>query len=141
MATTFGTGLPNATDLTLQCCDHCHQVNYPPRAVCGNCLAGSLRWQRVDNTGIVLSVTQLHYSLEPEYAEHLPWTVASIKLDCGPVVLVHLQPDIVSGATVKLKLVQDQAANRMLVATADDSESEKSASTWLETVNFKEIPA
>jgi uncharacterized OB-fold protein len=95
----------------------------------------------VDNTGIVLSVTQLHYSLEPEYAEHLPWTVASIKLDCGPVVLVHLQPDIVSGATVKLKLVQDQAANRMLVATADDSESEKSASTWLETVNFKEIPA
>ena len=141
MSTTFSTGLPNATELTLQCCGQCQQVNYPPRELCGNCLADSLQWQRVDNSGIVQSVAQLHYSLEPAYAEHLPWIVASIKLDCGPVVLAHLQPDIIPGATVKLKLVQDQAANRMLVATAGDSASEKSASAWLETINFKEIPA
>ena len=141
MPTTFSTGLPNATDLTLQCCGQCRQVNYPPRELCGNCLADSLQWQRVDNTGVVQSVTQLHYSLEPEYADHLPWTVGSIKLNCGPVVLAHLQPDIISGATVKLRLVQDQAANRMLVATGDDSASEKSAPTWLEAINFKEILA
>jgi len=67
--------------------------------------------------------------------------VGSIKLNCGPVVLAHLQPDIISGATVKLKLAQDQAANRMLVATGDDSASEKLVSAWLQTVNFKEIPA
>lgn len=141
MATTFSTGLPNSTELTLQCCSKCQQVNYPPRELCGHCLADSLQWQRVDNTGIVQSVTQLHYSLEPAYANHLPWTVGSIKLNCGPVVLAHLQPDIISGATVKLKLAQDQAANRMLVATGDDSASEKLASAWLQAVNFKEIPA
>lgn len=141
MSTTFSTGLPNATELTLQCCGQCQQVNYPPRELCGNCLADSLQWQRVDNSGIVQSVAQLHYSLEPEYAEHLPWTVASIKLDCGPVVLAHLQPDIICGATVKLKPVQDQAANRMLVAMGDDGRSEESASAWLQAINFKEIPA
>jgi uncharacterized OB-fold protein len=141
MPTTFSTGLPESTDLTLQCCSQCQQVNYPPRELCGNCLADSLQWQRVDNTGIVQSVTQLHYSLEPAYANHLPWTVGSIKLNCGPVVLAHLQPDIICGATVKLKLVQDQAANRMLVATGDDSASKKRASAWLQAVNFKEIPA
>ena len=141
MSTMFNTGLPNATDLTLQCCGQCQQVNYPPRELCGNCLADSLQWQRVDNSGIVQSVAQLHYSLEPAYAEHLPWIVASIKLDCGPVVLAHLQPDIICGATVKLKPVQDQAANRMLVATGDDSRSEESASAWLQAINFKEIPA
>jgi uncharacterized OB-fold protein len=141
MSTTFRTGLPKTTELTLQCCGHCQQVNYPPRELCGNCLADSLQWQRVDNSGIVQSVAQLHYSLEPEYADHLPWTVGSIKLNCGPVVLAHLQPDIISGATVKLKLVQDQAENRMLVATGDDSESENRASAWLEAINFKEILA
>lgn len=141
MATTFSTGLPSAKDLTLQCCSQCQQVNYPPRELCGNCLADSLQWQRVDNSGIVQSVAQLHYSLEPEYASHLPWTVASIKLNCGPVVLAHLQPDIISGTAVKLKLVQDQAANRMLVATGDDSASERRASAWLEAINFEEISA
>ncbi len=138
MSTQFNTGLPDSGELMLQCCGQCRQVNYPPRELCGNCLADSLQWQQVENTGSVQSVAQLHYSLEPEYTEHLPWAVANIKLDCGPVVLAHLQPDIVYGARVTLKIVQDNGANRMLVATGGDS---KSASAWLQAVNFKEITA
>ena len=138
MSTQFSTGLPDSGELMLQCCSQCRQLNYPPRELCGNCLADSLQWQQVENTGVVQSVAQLHYSLEPEYAEHLPWTVANIKLDCGPVVLAHLQPDISSGAPVKLTIVQDSESNRMLVATGEDS---KSASAWLQGVNFKEITA
>jgi uncharacterized OB-fold protein len=138
MSTHFSTGLPNSGELVLQCCSQCQQVNYPPRELCGNCLADSLQWQRVENTGSVQSIAQLHYSLEPEYAEHLPWTVANIKLDCGPVVLAHLQPDITAACRVQLKIVQDSGSNRMLVATDEDS---KSASAWLQAVNFKEITA
>ena len=138
MSTCFSTGLPNSGELMLQCCSQCQQVNYPLRELCGNCLADSLQWQRVENTGSVQSIAQLHYSLEPEYAEHLPWTVANIKLDCGPVVLAHLQPDISSGARVTLTIVRDSGSNRMLVATGEDS---KSASAWLQAVNFKEITA
>jgi uncharacterized OB-fold protein len=138
MPTSFSTGLPDSSELMLQCCNQCRQINYPPRELCGNCLADSLQWQQVENTGSVQSVAQLHYSLEPEYAEHLPWTVANIKLDCGPVVLAHLQPDISAGTRVTLKIVRDNGSNRMLVATGDDS---KSASAWLQAVNFKEITA
>jgi len=141
MSTRFNTGLPESAELMLQCCNQCQQINYPPRELCGKCLADSLQWQRVDNTGVVQSLAKLHYSLEPEYAEHLPWTVASVKLDCGPVVLAHLQADISIGAPVKLKPVQDNAANRMLVALGTDSDSKQSANRWLETINFKEIPA
>ncbi len=136
MSTCFSTGLPHATELMLQCCSKCQQINYPTRELCGNCLADALQWQPVDNTGTVQSVAQLHYSLEAEYADHLPWTVANIKLDCGPVVLAHLQPDIVSGSRVTLTIAQDQASNRMLIATGDDSEL---ASAWLKAVNFGEI--
>ena len=83
MSTRFSTGLPASTDLMLQCCSQCRHVNYPARELCGNCLADSLQWQRVDNTGTVLSIAQLHYSLEPEYAEHLPWTVVGAAHDPG----------------------------------------------------------
>jgi uncharacterized OB-fold protein len=138
MSTSFSTGLPASGELMLQYCSQCRHINYPPRELCGHCLADSLQWQLVENTGTVQSITQLHYSLEPEYAEHLPWTVANIKLDCGPVVLAHLQADIMSAARVTLKIVQDKGLNRMLVASGDDSEL---TSAWLEAVNFKEITA
>lgn len=139
MATLFTTRLPAHSALTLQICAQCQQVNYPPRELCGNCLADELQWHTVQDSGVVQAMVQLHYSLEPVYAQHLPWAVASVKLDCGPVVLAHLQPGIDSGSAITLKVIQDEAGNRMLVATGKDSASQRSASAWLDTVDFREV--
>lgn len=141
MTTLFRTGLPAAGALTLQCCGQCKQVNYPARELCGNCLADDLQWQSVSDTGLVQSLVELHYSLEPVYAEHLPWAVASIKLDCGPVVLAHLAPGAAINTAVKLRAIQDAAGNTMLLAASTDNSSQQAAAAWLAGVKFSEVPA
>lgn len=140
MSVVFKTGLPHSNALTLQCCGQCQHINYPPRELCGHCLADNLQWQAVDASGVLQARTELHYSLEPTYAQHLPWAVGSIKLDCGPVVLAHLQPDIEVGAAVRLSVIQDPAGNAMLAATRCEEDG-ANASTWLQRINFREISA
>lgn len=135
----FQTGLPSSGTLQLQQCGKCGQVNYPTRELCGACLADELQWQPVPDTGTVQSITELQYSLEPAYTAHLPWTVASIKLDCGPVVLAHLAPGISITNPVKLLIVQDETGNNMLAAIGRDNTAHTSAISWLADIQFKEI--
>ncbi|MEE4144522.1 MAG: OB-fold domain-containing protein [Halieaceae bacterium] len=139
MATVFHTGLPDSASLTLQCCGRCRQVSYPPRELCGHCLADELQWQPVADRGVVQSLTRINHSLEPDYNRHLPWTIGSIALDCGPVALAHLPPGTDSGAVVRVRVIQDKAGNRMLVATGIDAEAQRQAAHWLHTVGFQEL--
>jgi uncharacterized OB-fold protein len=141
MTTVFHTGLPASAALTLQRCGRCQRVNYPPRELCGDCLADDLQWRPVADTGVVQSLTRLDYSLEPGYARHLPWTVASVLLDCGPIALAHLAPDIAVGSRVRLRVIRDQAGNRMLAATGVDPAARQAAQDWLHSVGFTEIQA
>jgi uncharacterized OB-fold protein len=137
--TQFTTGLPTPGALHLQQCGECGQASYPARELCGHCLADKLQWQPVADTGIVQSITELQYSLEPAFTTHLPWAVASIKLDCGPVALAHLAPGIAISNPVMLKIIQDEAGNNMLVALGRDDVAQEAATSWLAEVQFKEI--
>lgn len=79
--------------LALQHCSHCHTVQYPPRAVCRQCLEEGLVWQETSTRGRLLSRLDLHHSLESYFKQHIetsPWPVASVRLDCGVVVFAHL---------------------------------------------------
>lgn len=136
MPARFDTGLPAAAGLVLPCCSRCGRVNYPPRELCGACLADHLVWQEVDNRGAVQACTELHNSLEPDYADHLPWRVASVLLACGPVVLAHLQPGVVAGADVTVHIVEDRHGNRMLAAI--DPQQSGGGADWLASIQFKE---
>lgn len=135
MSTTFETGLPATGELQLQVCNACGHVNYPSRELCGACLADELGWQVVNGQGTVQSLTELHYSLEEDYAQSLPWRVASVRLDCGPVALAHLGPSAVLQERVTLRVISDPHGNLMLVALGE-SPGENDA--WLKTVNFRE---
>lgn len=140
MTATFHTGLPPGGTFTLQRCGRCGAINYPRRELCAKCLGDGLQWQPVTARGVVQSLTELHYSLEPHYSEHLPWRVASIVLDCGPIVLAHLAPGIETLAVVRLKVVADAAGNRMLLAIGEDMASQQDLSDWMHTVGFEELP-
>ena len=135
MTVDYKTGLPATGDLRLQVCSACGQVNYPSRELCGNCLADALHWQAVDAEGTVQSLTELHYSLEEDYAQRLPWRVASVKLDCGPIALAHLEPGVSLMDRVIVRVVSDRYGNPMLAAL--DSSSDNVAD-WLETIDFRE---
>lgn len=137
--TQFQTGLPASATLKLQQCSQCGQVNYPARELCGNCLADALQWRPVADTGTVQSITELQYSLEQAYTAHLPWSIASIQLDCGPIALAHLVPDTAIGSPVKLKVVQDKQGNPMLLAMGGDDAAQQAATRWLTEVQFTEI--
>ncbi|MEP1470930.1 MAG: zinc ribbon domain-containing protein [Halieaceae bacterium] len=81
--------------LSLQHCGDCGQVQYPPRELCHACL-GDLVWRETSGSGVVSSRVDLHHSLWEFFKRHTaqqPWPIASIKLDCGPTVLAHVDLD------------------------------------------------
>jgi len=90
---------------------------------------------------VVQSRVELHYSLEPLFAGHLPWPVASVRLDCGPVVLAHLQPGPDCGDPVIIRVMRDAGGNHVLVALGTDSHSLQVAAGWLASIEFEEVPA
>lgn len=139
MSTSFDTGLPASSKLSLQCCGNCGGVNYPPRELCGHCLADELAWQQVNERGVLQASVDLHYSLEPQYQQQLPLRVGSVKLECGPIALAHLQQGICEGDTVCLRVVQDSSDNRLLVATTVDWEDSETMSNWLEQLKLREL--
>ena len=135
----FQTGLPASGALSLLHCGLCDEVSYPSRELCGSCLADDLHWRLVADTGVVQSITELQYSLEPVYSTQLPWTVASIKLDCGPVAIAHLAPGVAINDAVELKAMQDDTGNNMLVALGRSEATQAAAISWLAEIQFKEI--
>jgi uncharacterized OB-fold protein len=137
MSAKFNTALPSVKGLSLQHCSNCEHINYPVRELCGNCLADSLVWQSVDGGATVQSVTALHYPLETNFSGQLPWRIASVKLDVGPVAFAHLQPGLECKARVTLSIAQDEIGNHVLVATGEH----ESASQWLTAIKFTEITA
>jgi len=101
--------------LVLQQCECCNQVQYPPREVCRHCLSDQLDWQAVDNNGVLLVSNALFSSIEPYYQSAIPFQLASIKLDCGPVVLACNSADRLPGDRVQLVGEKDTHGNLLLV--------------------------
>ena len=107
--------------LVLQHCQACGQVQYPPRELCGNCLAGDLRWRETENLGTVLTGVEVYRSLEPYFQARSPWLLGAVKLDCGPVVLLQLTEDCaMTGSRVQVTQLIDASGEAVLVARADD---------------------
>lgn len=110
-----------AGKLMLQHCGVCATVQYPPREVCCNCLSDALRWQETDNLGTVLAAAALQRSLEPYFQAQTPWLLGSVKLDCGPVVLLQLTTNCrKTGSRVLVTQHIDASGEAILVAKLDD---------------------
>ncbi|WP_239455549.1 Zn-ribbon domain-containing OB-fold protein [Nocardioides gilvus] len=76
---------------TVQSCTDCGAVQHPPKALCTSC--GSMEHlTQVDasGAGVVDTFTVVHRAPRPELS--VPYTVARVRLDEGPVVLTRLEP-------------------------------------------------
>jgi uncharacterized OB-fold protein len=118
--------------LQLQVCARCDATQYPPRERCAECLADALAWQTVDGHGTVLAVSALAYSLEPWFSERLPWQVASLRLDAGPVVFAHLAAQASPGDRLHVHTARDASGSWCLVACDGQPDSLPHALTQLE---------
>lgn len=106
--------------LVLQTCEQCHAVQYPPREVCGDCLSDKLAWAAVNNSGTVISRVDLQHSLDDFFRQRLPWLIGSVKLDCGPVAIVHMPRNLdKSSSRVKVFAHADSSGAAVLVAVSE----------------------
>lgn len=78
----------------LQQCEDCGTVQYPPRENCHRCLGDRLPWREVSGSGELISQTTLLHSHDLFFRDRVPWRLGMVKLDCGPVVVVHLHSDV-----------------------------------------------
>ena len=109
--------------LRLQRCGGCGAVQYPPRERCGACLDDALQLEAVASGATVLAATTLQHSLEPWFAARLPWTIASLYLDAGPVAFAHIEAALARpGDRVRVASVPGPGGAWCLVAfdAADD---------------------
>lgn len=77
-------------ELRLQRCSACGHLRYPISTVCPRCLSGEARWEAVSGLGAVLSYTVFERSYNETWKDQVPYVVALVELDEGPVFLTNL---------------------------------------------------
>jgi len=77
-------------ELRLQCCKDCGHYRYPASPVCADCDSDAYEWQRVSGRGRILSWVVFHRCYFPSFADEMPYNVAMIALDEGPVMVSNV---------------------------------------------------
>ncbi len=104
-------------ELILQRCAACETVRFHPRALCPSCLSAEVAWLRASGRGEIYTFTVTHQNQSPAWRARLPYVLAWIQLDEGPLVLsnvVGAAPEALRiGAAVEV--VFDEAADGLAV--------------------------
>lgn len=95
--------LPPVTDLTrpfwagglsgelrLQRCSDCGHLRYPVSAICPRCLSPAAAWTATSGRGTVLSYIVFERAYHESWREQVPYVVALIELDEGPVLISNV---------------------------------------------------
>ena len=77
-------------ELLLQRCTHCKRLRYPAALVCPDCLAREAEWQEMSGRGKVFSFVVFHRAYHPAWEGKVPYVVALIELDEGPIMLSNV---------------------------------------------------
>ena len=81
----------------LQVCSDCGLVIYPPRDACPGCLSARLPYQEVNPIGTLVVETTVRIAAERYFRERAPWRIGMVKLNAGPILVVHLHGDVAEG--------------------------------------------
>jgi uncharacterized protein len=73
-------------ELRVQVCGACGHTQLPGGPCCRECLSQELTWERASGRGIVHSYTVVHRALHPAFAARVPYVLADIQLDEGPML-------------------------------------------------------
>lgn len=74
-------------ELTVQKCDDCATLRFPPRAVCNNCRSRASSWTPVSGRGRVYSWIVNHQRFAPSMKD--PITILAVRLDEGEDLLMY----------------------------------------------------
>jgi len=74
-----------ASELRVQVCAACGAKQLPGGPCCTSCWSQDLRWERASGRGTVFSFTIVRHPFHPSFAEQVPYVVADVQLDEGPI--------------------------------------------------------
>lgn len=115
----------------LQRCAACGAWAWPAREACPACWGDTLAWEDAPAGGEMLATSTVHHSLDPWFAARLPWRIGLVKLDAGPVALVHRHESAETGARVRLLARTDMAGRGVLIALPETGDSTMSEEAQL----------
>ena len=106
----------------LPCCKNCGAVQYPPSEICRQCLSDTIEMSACDPHGTVIASTCIYRSYAADFATIGPSTVASIKMNAGPVVFAHVLEALSYGIQVTLVPLVDGVGDGVLGALVADQD-------------------
>jgi uncharacterized OB-fold protein len=77
-------------ELRMQRCTSCQRYRYPVSPVCANCDSDAYEWSRVSGHGKIVSWVVFHRCYFPSFADEIPYNVAMIALDEGPIMVSNV---------------------------------------------------
>lgn len=73
--------------LSVQCCDDCGDLHFPPSPVCPACLSQCQSWKIVSGNASLLTWGRFHRAYWNAFKDDLPYDVCVVKLAEGPVII------------------------------------------------------
>jgi len=96
-------------ELRLQRCRACGSFQFPPQVLCRGCLAEEQDWTATSGRATVYSFVVQHRPATPAFVDDVPYVVAVVELDEGPLMLTNIvgcAPDAVKvGMPVEVTFV------------------------------------
>jgi uncharacterized OB-fold protein len=76
--------------LSMQQCDACHDMHFPPSPVCPSCLSDAQSWTVVSGAGTLESWVDFHRAYWTGFEPELPYRVCLVRLTEGPLLASNL---------------------------------------------------
>lgn len=80
--------------LSVQHCPNCGHHQFPPGPVCSECLSEPLTWKPVSGRATLVSWAEFHRAYWNSFADDIPYNVAVVRLDEGPLLVSNLVPSL-----------------------------------------------
>ncbi|MGB8691880.1 MAG: Zn-ribbon domain-containing OB-fold protein [Steroidobacteraceae bacterium] len=77
-------------ELLIQRCADCGAAQFYPRAFCTHCSGSKVRWVRASGRGTLASYTIVHRAVSQAYAAEVPYVVALVSLEEGPMMMSNV---------------------------------------------------
>lgn len=104
-------------NLYLQHCQECGQYWFPPSTHCPNCISRRFEWVAASGRGTVWSWIVMHQRYFKSFEDDLPYNVAFIELEEGPMMMSRLIgiPDDQIHCDMPVKVVFEEATEQQSV--------------------------
>lgn len=79
-----------AEELRVQVCGACGNRQLPGGPCCASCLSQDLGWQAASGRGTVFSFTIVRHAFHPSFAARVPYVLADVELEEGPVLTSNI---------------------------------------------------